>query len=73
MVKWVTCREPLGLEFGAERPQGRAIVKIHIYKEVQDLYKLKNSLQNQHSIIPSFHYSIIPLFQVGGIQTIWLK
>jgi len=48
MVKWVTCREPLGLEtcrraqvesLGAERPQGRAIGKIHIDQEVQDFYK----------------------------------
>ena len=29
MAKWVTCREP----------QGRAIGKIHIDKEVQDFYK----------------------------------
>ena len=29
MVKWVTCREP----------QGRAIGKMHIDKEVQDFYK----------------------------------
>ncbi len=33
------------------------IVKIQIYKEIQDLYKLKNSFENQHSNIPSFHYS----------------
>jgi hypothetical protein len=50
MVKWVTCREP----------QGRAIGKTHIDKEVQDVYKLKPSFENQHSNIPSFHYSIIP-------------
>ena len=48
MVKWVTCREPLGLEtcrraqvesLEVERPQGRAIGKIHFDEEVQDVYK----------------------------------
>ncbi len=45
MVKWVACREP----------QGRAIGKIHIDREVQDFYKLKTSFENQHSNIPLFH------------------
>ena len=47
MVNWVTCREPLG----------RAIGKILIDKEVQDIYKLKLPLKTQHSNIPSFHSS----------------
>jgi hypothetical protein len=64
MEEWVTCREPLGLEIcrraqveslGAERPQGRAIGKIHIVKEVKYVYKSKVSFENQHSNIPSFH------------------
>jgi len=48
MVKWVTCREP----------QGRPIGKTHIDMEVQDVYKLETSFENQHSNIPSFHYSM---------------
>jgi len=48
MVKWITCREP----------QGRAIGKSYIDKEVQAVYKLRTSFENQYSNIPSFHYSM---------------
>jgi hypothetical protein len=43
LEKWFTCREPLGLEtcrraqvesLGAERPQGRAIGKSYLEREV---------------------------------------
>ncbi len=79
MVKWVTCREPLGLELGAERPQGRAIGKIHNDREVRMFINEKLPLKtnipiffapaSRCSVPPlrgGFPVSIVPLFRVRG-------
>ena len=47
MVKWVTCREP----------QGRAIGKTHIDKEVHDFFR--NEKLPLKTNIPIFQHSII--------------
>jgi hypothetical protein len=61
LTELFTCREPFSLELRAERPQGRAIVKIKLIKHGRNnKFGFDPFGRRRIYTIPLFHHSIIP-------------